>query len=52
MRGCDLVVADDLHVQRRRQAEIQRLAHNVGRQKIKHACREIRGSARMRSWRT
>ena len=32
----DLVGADDLHVKRRGQAEVERLAHNVRRQKINH----------------
>ena len=39
-----LVAADDLHVERRGQAEIQRLADDVRRQKIKQSCRETRGS--------
>ena len=36
-----LVAADDLNVKRRGQTKVQRLADNVGGQKIKHIAREI-----------
>jgi hypothetical protein len=47
-RGRQSGLPDQLHVERRGQAEVQRLAHDVRRQKIKHGAREIRGSSRAR----
>ena len=47
-----LIAPGDLNIERRRQAEIQRLADDVRGQEIKGRARETRGSARARNRRT
>ena len=41
-----LVAPDDLHVERRGQAEVERLTHDVGREEIKHRAGELAVEAR------